>query len=71
MNGSMRPRRTGSSKLRVFTGTDPATGRHCYRSKTVRGTRAEAERELAAMVDIAGRGPTLDARTTVGELLER
>ena len=71
MNGSMRQRSTGSWELRVCTGTDPATGRRCYRSKTVRGNRAEAERELAAMVDIAGRGPTLGARTTVGELLER
>ena len=67
----MRQRTTGSWELRVFTGTDPATGRRCYRSKTVRGNHAEAERELATMVDIAGRGPTLGARTTVGELLER
>jgi integrase len=65
MNGSLRQRSTRSSELRVFTGTDPATGRRCYRSKTVRGNRAEAERELATMVDIAGRGPT------IGELLER
>jgi integrase len=71
MNGSMRQRSTGSWELRVFTGSDPATGRRCYRSKTVRGNRAEAERELAAMVDIAGRGPTIGAQTTVGELLER
>ncbi len=70
MNGSMRQRSTGSWELRVFTGTDPATGRRCYRSKTVRGNRAEAERELATMVDIAGRGPTVGARSTVGELLE-
>lgn len=71
MNGSIRQRSIGSWELRVFTGTDPATGRRRYRSKTVRGNRAEAERELAAMVDIAGRGPTIGARTTVGELLER
>jgi integrase len=71
MHGSIHQRSVGSFELRVFTGSDPATGRRCYRSKTVRGNRAEAERELAAMVEIAGRGPGIAARTTVGELLEQ
>lgn len=71
MHGSIRQRSVGSFELRVFTGSDPATGRRCYRSKTVRGNRAEAERELAAMVEIAGRGPGIAARTTVGQLLEQ
>jgi hypothetical protein len=71
MNGSLRQRGTGSWELRVFICTDPATERRCYRSKTVRGNRAEAERELATMVDVAARGPTLGARITVGELFER
>ena len=43
MNGSPRQRSTGSWELRVFIGTDPATGRRCYRSKTVRGDRFAAE----------------------------
>ena len=47
--------------------TDPETGRRCYRSKTVRGNRLEAERELAAMVDNVGRGPGIVARTTVSQ----
>ena len=71
MQGSVRQRSIGSFELRVFTGVDPQTGKRCYRSKTVRGNRAEAERELAAMVDAVGRGPGVAARTTVGELLER
>ena len=71
MQGSVRQRSIGSFELRVFAGVDPQTGKRCYRSKTVRGNRAEAERELAAMVDAAGRGPGVAARTTVGELLER
>ena len=59
MHGSIRQRSIGSYELRVFTGTDPASGKRCYRSKTVRGNRAEAERELATMVEIVGRGPSL------------
>ncbi len=71
MQGSVRQRSVGSFELRVFTGVDPSTGKRCYRSKTVRGNRAEAERELAVMVDAVGRGPGVAARTTMGELLER
>ena len=71
MHGSIRQRSAGSFELRVFTGTDPATGKRSYRTKTVRINRAEAERELAVMVDIVGRGPGVAARTTVGELLEQ
>ena len=71
MHGSIRQRSSGSYELRVFTGTDPASGKRCYRSKTVRGNRAEAERELAAMVEIVGRGPSVASSTTVGELLEQ
>ncbi|MCU1398015.1 MAG: hypothetical protein JWN62_1124 [Acidimicrobiales bacterium] len=70
-HGSIRQRSIGSFELRVFAGTDPTSGKRCYRTKTVRGNRAEAERELAAMVEIVGRGPGVAARTTVGELLER
>jgi integrase len=71
VNGSIRQRSIGSYELRVFTGTDPTTGRRSYRSKTERGNRAEAERELAAMVEVIGRGPGIAARTTVSELLEQ
>ena len=55
----------------MFTGVDLHTGKGGYRLKTVRGNRAEAERELAVMVDAVGTGPGVAARTTVGELFER
>ena len=71
MHGSIRQRSIGSYELRVFTGTDPASGKRCYRSKTVRGNRVEAERELATMVEIVGRGPSVASKTMVGELLEQ
>src|SRR4051812_12129783 len=52
-------------------GTDPMTGRRCYRTKTVRGNRTEAERELAAMIEVVGRGAGIAARATVSDLLEQ
>lgn len=50
MAGSMRQRSSGSWELRVYAGVDPETGQQRYRTATVRGTRAEAERELGALV---------------------
>ena len=37
----------------------------------MRGNRAEAERELAMMVEIVGRGSSVASRTLVGELIEQ
>ena len=54
----------------MFIGRDPTTGRRIDRSVTVRGNRAEAERELAAMVAAAEAKRAVGARSTVGELLE-
>ncbi len=63
----MRQRASGSWELRVSAGT----GRRRYRTMTVRGTRAEAERELAALVCSVraqgGGGPG----SSVSVLLER
>jgi integrase len=70
MNGSLRQRSAGSWELRVYIGTDPATGRRLDRSITVRGTRADAERELAEMVAAAQAARAVGVRSTVSELLE-
>ena len=70
MEGSIRQRSTGSFELRVFIGIDPDTHRRRYRSMTVRANRAEAERELAAMVAAARAEREVGVRSTVGELLE-
>jgi hypothetical protein len=66
MQGSLRQRSTGSWELRVFIGVDPTTKRRRYRSMTIRGSRADAERELAAAQ--AARAVGVGSR--VGELLE-
>lgn len=70
MRGSMRQRSEGSWELRVFLGREPLTGRRQYVTKTVRGTKREAQRALAALV--AGPAPTGPvAALTAGQMLER
>lgn len=70
MRGSMRQRSEGSWELRVFLGREPPTGRRQYVTKTVRGTKREAQRALAALV--AGPAPTGPvAALTAGQMLER
>ena len=71
MSGSMRQRSAGSWELRVYVGLDPDTGRRRYRTKTVRGNRADAERELVDFVDRVGHGRNIGGRVTMGELLDR
>jgi integrase len=70
MRGSLRQRSPGSFELRVYIAVDPASGRRRYRSVTVRGNRAEAERELAAMVASARSVRAVGVRSSVSELLE-
>jgi hypothetical protein len=71
MHGSLRQRSPGSFELRVFIGVEPTTKRRRYRSTTVRGNRAEAERELAQMVASALAVRADGVRSTVSELMER
>lgn len=70
MRGSMRQRSEGSWELRVFTGRDPLTKKPQYLTKTFRGGKRAAERELAAMVS-GKQASSPTAGMTVGELLER
>jgi hypothetical protein len=50
MKGSLRQRGAASWELRVYAGTDPATRKRRYRTATVTGNRADAERALARLV---------------------
>jgi integrase len=70
MRGFMR-RRGSSWELRVYLGRDPLDGRKRWATRTVRGTRREAQRALAEMVAAADRGALARSGATVGELLER
>lgn len=69
MRGSMR-QRGDAWEVRVYVGLDPVTNRKRYTTKTVRGGKRVAQRELAAMVAEADKGALVRTSATVGELLE-
>jgi len=64
--GSITQRPSGGWLIRWSLGNDPITGRHIRRSKTIRGTKVEAQRELARLTAVR-RG---DSRITVGNLID-
>ncbi len=69
MPGSMRQRGERSWNLRVYAGRDPATGRKVSVERTVRGTKREASKVLAAMVAEVDRRPVVSAgKGTVADL---
>ena len=70
MRGFIR-RRGEAWELRVYLAQDAITGKKRYATRSVRGSRREAERELARMVSAADQGTFARTGATVGELLER
>jgi integrase len=70
MRGSLR-QRGKSWECIVFVGRDVVTGRKRYTTRTVRGSRREAEHVLAEMVVDAERLGSTHTNATTGELLER
>jgi hypothetical protein len=68
--GSIRQRRPGSWELRVHAGRNQATGKAQYVSRTVRGTRQDAERELELFATQVKDSPTSPTFGTVGELCD-
>ena len=71
VSGTVRQRGVNSWELRVYVGTDPLSGRRRWVSKTVRGSRTYAQRELRALAKVANVAPIVGARTTMAELFER
>ena len=71
MSGSIRQRGQNSWEIRVYSGTDPETGQRRQLSRTVRGSRTQAQRELRSLAAFANVGPSFGARRTLGELLDR
>ena len=71
VTGSIRQRGANSWELRVYGGTDPDSGRRRWMTRTVRGSRTEAQSELVALARTANVAPVVGVRTTVTELLER
>ena len=70
MDGSLRQRGLTSWELRVYAGIDADTRRRRYRSATVHGNRADAERALAVLVADVRSTKTIGAQSTMSELLE-
>ena len=62
---------SGVVELRVHAGRDQATGKVRYVSQTVRGTRADAERELELFATRVKDSPTSPTFGTVGELCDK
>jgi len=70
VDGSIRQRGVASWELRVYAGIDPETGRRRYRTATVRGNRADAERGLARLIAEVRANRAIGAASTMSELLE-
>ena len=71
MAGSLRQRGKSSWQLRVLAGRDELTGKKAYVSKTFRGGRRDAERELARLVAEVEAGSTSATAGTIAELCNK
>jgi integrase len=71
MKGTMRERRPGAWELIVQLPRDAATGRPKQLSRTVRGTKREAQRALAALVTEVTTTPVSTTTVNLAELLDR
>lgn len=69
MQGSMRQRGKDAWELRVYRGVDPDTGRQRWATRTVRGGRRHASRELAVFAEETGYARLRAGSVT--DLLER
>ena len=69
MRGSLRSRRAGVWELIIQLPRDPITGRPRQLSRTVHGTKRDAQRALAAEIALVSAGKVTATTQTVGELL--
>jgi integrase len=72
MTGHVRRRGERSWELKFDLGTDPATGRRRIRYASFKGTKRDAEIELAKLVAAAAKGEQVDvSKSTLSEFLDR
>jgi integrase len=72
MTGHVRRRGERSWELKFDAGSDPSTGRRITRYSSFRGTKRDAEVELAKLVTAAANGEQVDpSKLTVNEFLDR
>jgi integrase len=70
MSGNLRPLRSGVWEARIDAGRDPATGKRRQVSRTVYGTKREAQKVLNEMAVEADRGRFTGTSATFGGLCE-
>jgi integrase len=70
-SGSVRKRTADRWELRVCVGRDAASGRYRYLSRSVRGSRKDAEAALAVLMAEVASGPQERADVTVQQLVEQ
>jgi integrase len=70
MSGSIGQRGAASWEIRVYAGIDPDSRKARYRTATVHGNRADAERGLERLVAEVSSVKTIGSSSTVSELLE-
>lgn len=61
MRGNIRRRAKDSWTIQVYLGKDPATGKKRYASRTVRGSKKDAETALANLIRAQETGLDLEA----------
>ena len=72
MTGHVRRRGERSWELKFDAGRDPGTGRRITRYSSFRGTKRDAEVELAKLITAAANGEHVDpSKLTVSEFLDR
>ncbi|MGH3732352.1 MAG: phage integrase central domain-containing protein [Acidimicrobiales bacterium] len=71
MSGNLRPLRNGVWEARIDAGRDPVTGKRRQVSRTVYGTKREAQKVLNEMAVEADRGEFTGTAATFGELCDR
>ena len=70
MRGSLRQRGPKRWQLRVYEGRNEITGSKTYRTRTIEGTKRQAETALAAMVAEVEAGIVKPKAMTVADMLE-
>jgi integrase len=71
MSGNLRPLRNGVWEARIDAGRDPATGKRRQVSRTIYGTKRDAQKVLNEMAVEADRGGFTGTSATFEELCER
>ena len=71
MRGHLEARGKDVWRAKIFLGRDDATGRQSYLTRTIHGTKRQAETLLTQLIVESGQGSNLDTEATVRDLAQR